>query len=248
MAQVDVQWPSEEEDFDAVTDENNVNKTSVATEEPSNKPEPTKPESIPVSDVSSVPAQQETEPSPSTTAEMPEAQPVDKEPSTPPTVTSSSTGGKKAPWLRLAAEIVLVLVVAGLGYYATSLASDNKDLKAQVTKLNENPQLAVQRQTDDILRKVGALMQLPKGEAPTVASVSDAEQAKKQSDFFKNAQNGDKVLMYVKAGQAILYRPSTNKIVLVAPLTFNNDAAAATTGSSTTAKPSTSSTSSTTNR
>lgn len=28
--------------------------------------------------------------------------------------------------------------------------------------------------------------------------------------------------MYAKAGEAILYRPSTNKIILVAPLTFNN--------------------------
>jgi hypothetical protein len=84
-------------------------------------------------------------------------------------------------------------------------------------------------------------MQLPQGETPTVANVSDADAAKKQSAFFVDAQNGDKVLMYVKAGQAILYRPSTNKIIKVAPLTLTNSTTPATssTTSNTSTKPST---------
>jgi hypothetical protein len=28
--------------------------------------------------------------------------------------------------------------------------------------------------------------------------------------------------MYVKAGEAVLYRPTTNKVILVAPLTLTN--------------------------
>ncbi len=116
--------------------------------------------------------------------------------------------------------------------YAVKLQSDKKDLRAKnvalsskVTTLESNPQIAIQKQTDELIAKVGALMQLPKDETPTIANVSDAAKAKQQSSFFDNAQNGDRVLMYVKAGQAILYRPSTSKIVLVAPLTFNAAAA-----------------------
>ncbi len=143
---------------------------------------------------------------------------------------------------RLLLEIILVMALAGVGYWAWSLSSSNKDLtasngdlKSQVTQLNAHPEVIIQRQTNELIQKVGALMQLPKNETPTIANVSDAAAAKKQSAFFANAQNGDRVLMYVKAGQAILYRPSTNKIILVAPLTFSGTPTAAATTPGTTA-------------
>lgn len=123
---------------------------------------------------------------------------------------------------RMAVEALLVLAVVLLGVWVWMLHSDNQDLKNQLTKVQENPQIAVEQQTKELLNDVGQLMQLPQGETPTIATVSDAAKAKKQSAFFANAQDGDKVLMYVKAGQAILYRPSNDKIVLVAPLTFSN--------------------------
>jgi hypothetical protein len=116
----------------------------------------------------------------------------------------------------------LVVAVVLLALFCWTLYSDKQDLKDQLAAVNDNPQIAVEKQTNDLLNKVGALITLPKGETPTIAAVSDAAKAKKQSAFFANAENGDKVLMYVKAGQAILYRPSTNKIILVAPLTFSN--------------------------
>ncbi len=151
----------------------------------------------------------------------------------------AATGtGKSRNFGRTIFEVVLVLAVIGLALWAWTLSSDRNNLKKQVGQLNSNPQVAVQKQTDDLLKHVGALIQLPKDETPTIANVSDASKAKQQSAFFANAENGDKVLMYVKAGEAILYRPSTNKIVLVAPLTFNNNAAATssttTTGNKTT--------------
>jgi hypothetical protein len=117
-------------------------------------------------------------------------------------------------------ELVLLIVVVVLSLTAWSLNSDKHDLSKEVASLNSNPQAIVQKQTQSLISAVGKLMQLPKGETPTVASVTDVAAAKKQSSFFNNAQNGDRVLLYVKSGEAILYRPSTNKIILVAPLTF----------------------------
>jgi type II secretory pathway pseudopilin PulG len=122
---------------------------------------------------------------------------------------------------RTVLEVLLVVVVVALALWSWSLYSDKQNLADQLAQVNQNPQIAVEQQTKDLLAKVGQLIQLPKDETPTIAAVSDAAKAKKQSAFFANAENGDKVLMYVKAGQAILYRPSTNKIVLVAPLTFS---------------------------
>ena len=59
-------------------------------------------------------------------------------------------------------------------------------------------------------------MELPQ-EVPTVATVSDVSKLKNQA-FFANAKNGDKVLIYQNAKKAILYRPSSNKIVEFGPI------------------------------
>jgi hypothetical protein len=143
---------------------------------------------------------------------------------------------KQTGWriARIAAEAILVIAVIFLAVQYANLRSDKQNLNEQLVSAQNNPQALVQKQSQAIIDKVGALMQLPTNETPTVAAVSDAAAARTQSNFFANAQNGDKVLMYVKAGQAILYRPSTNKVILVAPLTFSNQAATTTTTPATT--------------
>lgn len=113
-------------------------------------------------------------------------------------------------------NLVIILLAIGLiilviGYVHT---------KNQLKQLS-NPQTVTQNETQDLIAKVGKLVVLPTGETPTLATVNDATKLKNQA-FFKNAQNGDKVLIYNKAGQAILYRPSTNKIVQDSFVNLNN--------------------------
>jgi len=144
--------------------------------------------------------------------------------------------GALKPSKRTLVEVVVLALLVGLGIYTWQLRSDRDNLQDQLTSLRTNPQQAVQQQTNDLISAVGKLYALPKGETPTVAAVTNAAQAKQQSAFFNDAQNGDKVLLYVKAGEAILYRPSTNKIVIVAPLTFSNSTTSGTTPSTTTKK------------
>jgi len=43
-----------------------------------------------------------------------------------------------------------------------------------------------------------------------------------EQEFFKQAQVGHKVIIYAKAGKAILYDPVANKIVEVAPINLEN--------------------------
>ncbi|HZP55482.1 MAG TPA: hypothetical protein VFB03_01790, partial [Candidatus Saccharimonadales bacterium] len=87
-------------------------------------------------------------------------------------------------------------------------------------KLNHPDQLA-KSQTQQLVLQVSKLAELPTGEDPTVATVSDVSKLSGQT-FFANAQNGDKVLIYTKAKKAYLYRPSTNKLINVAPLNVNS--------------------------
>jgi len=69
-------------------------------------------------------------------------------------------------------------------------------------------------QTPEALKtEVGTLIELP-NETPTIATVTDPHELTSEL-FFKDAQVGDKVLIFSKAGQAILYRPSEKKIIAV---------------------------------
>jgi cytoskeletal protein RodZ len=93
-----------------------------------------------------------------------------------------------------------------------------------------------QAEVDALVGRVSRLMALPTDETPTVATVTDAEKVKDQP-FFANAENGDKVLIYQKAGKAILYRESENKIIEVGAVNFNQPVASPTVEPTPTAKP-----------
>ena len=73
-----------------------------------------------------------------------------------------------------------------------------------------------------LTREIGALMELPGDEVPTLATVTNREKLADQP-FFQKAQNGDKVLIYTKSGRAILYRPSIGKIVDVTSVNVANN-------------------------
>jgi hypothetical protein len=81
-----------------------------------------------------------------------------------------------------------------------------------------HPELSGQEQASAILMKVGALIQLPSGEAPTIATINDAASAKKSQPFLANAQNSDVLIVYPNVAEAILYRPSTNKVIVEGPV------------------------------
>lgn len=74
------------------------------------------------------------------------------------------------------------------------------------------------RELTQLTKEINKLMLLPDSAVPTLATVTEKEKLQAQ-EFFKKAENGDKVLIYVSEGKAILYRPSIKKIIEVAPVT-----------------------------
>ncbi len=108
---------------------------------------------------------------------------------------------------------VLVAIVA-----AISLAYIVK-LKPQVLGLSKGTQ-DIQVETDKLISDIGKIMILPSDEKPTIATVTDLEKVKDQA-FFKNAKNGDKVLIYTNAKKVILFRPSENRIIEVGAVNIN---------------------------
>jgi hypothetical protein len=81
--------------------------------------------------------------------------------------------------------------------------------------------VAAQTEAQTLISQIGKLTDLPQGETPTVATVTDITKLKDQP-FFTNAKNGDKVLIYTTAKKAYLYRPSTNKLINIAPVNLGS--------------------------
>ena len=87
----------------------------------------------------------------------------------------------------------------------------------ELREVKQDPNKVSQEETNRVIAQVAKLIVLPEGETPTLATISDPEKLKDQP-FFAKAQTGDKVLIYTNARKAILYSPTQNKIVEVAPI------------------------------
>lgn len=93
-----------------------------------------------------------------------------------------------------------------------------------------------QKETQALIKEVSKIIELPSGETPMVATVLDRDKVQEQV-FFKKAETGDKLLAFLKARIAILYRPATNKIIQVSPILIDNNASSTKPDSSVEASP-----------
>lgn len=132
------------------------------------------------------------------------------------------SGGQRFSPLRLLLFVIgftAVVAMVGMSYYFYT-----QYRKTQV--LLANPEAAARVEVMDTVSRIKKLVEVPEGEMPTVATVSDIEKLANQP-FFAKAQKGDKVIVYQSVQKAILYRPSTNRIVEMAPLNLQSSASVA---------------------
>jgi len=79
----------------------------------------------------------------------------------------------------------------GVNYWQTRTKLENNDAKAVVKRLEKH-------------------MQVPL-EEPLVATITDADKLKKDEPFYKNAVNGDKVVIW--RDKAVIYRMTDDRLV-----------------------------------
>lgn len=91
------------------------------------------------------------------------------------------------------------------------------DTKNRLETAKSSNSLIGKTETEQIVNQLSKFIVLPSGEDPSLLSVNDVSQLKDQQ-FFKNAQNGDKVLIYKQSGKALIYRPSTKMVIEYAPV------------------------------
>jgi hypothetical protein len=149
-----------------------------------------------------------------------------------------SSWGKKGMKKRILLVVNIVAII-GLAGAAGWFFKQYRDLKNSNSKLSsqfettskeleaykKDPNQASKAEVVRIVGEVGKLYDLPKGEEPSVATVSDKEKLKDQP-FFAKAENGDVTLIYSSAKLAILYRPGSKQIINVSSVTIQDQPAA----------------------
>lgn len=133
---------------------------------------------------------------------------------------SNTNGGKSKDNGKRWTIIFAILALIGFGGAAY--------VYKQYLDLKNNPDASKQAQeskVNDIKAKVAKLIAVPTDETPTLATVTDVTKLKDQP-FFKDAQNGDAILIFPQAKKAIIYRESANQLINVGPIAITSDSAA----------------------
>lgn len=123
----------------------------------------------------------------------------------------SKTSNKKLIGTIVLAVFTLLFAVASMYFFV------------QYQKIKKDPSIVTKQESEVLLAQIGKLIEIPKDETPTIATIQDKEKLKDQP-FFANAQNGDKIVIYTKAKKAIVFRPKDNKIINVGPIAIDQQA------------------------
>lgn len=116
--------------------------------------------------------------------------------------------------------VILIIGLAVLAYVnymrSVRLAAELKKLSVMNEQLQtgNNPESIAQAKA--IIERVRKHMQIPGDVEPTVATIVDVEALRSRNDFYKNAKNGDHLI--VTPTRAILYDPDADVILDVVPV------------------------------
>jgi hypothetical protein len=148
------------------------------------------------------------------------------QPTTAPTQTTTGVDDQQTlrAYVRANYKVIAVVVIVGLlvavVFYQMQVTSNLKSQTSKTTSTSASAS-AAKNEATTLRNQVATVLDLPGSETPTVATVQDPSKLQNQA-FFARAQIGDKVLMFAKAQQVVLYRPSTKKVIQVAPINLGS--------------------------
>ncbi|MFA6039295.1 MAG: hypothetical protein WCV62_01025 [Candidatus Peribacteraceae bacterium] len=110
--------------------------------------------------------------------------------------------------------LVLFLLLLGLvGLSLRQTAITRQHLDALTVRLDQAYGVgsAQEKMVREIVAKVSKHVAIPGDVQVTVATITNAEELKKDNPFYASAQNGDNII--ITPDRAIIYRPSEDRVV-----------------------------------
>lgn len=131
-------------------------------------------------------------------------------PATPP-----ATETKKRKFRLTKKNLIIGVIVLVLAAATGFLLWQNLQLRSP-----EGQKRATERANTRLVEEVSSKILLPDDQDPTIATITNVDELRKVNEaFYKEAQNGDKILFY--STRAVIYREGDGKIINVAPVTLD---------------------------
>lgn len=110
--------------------------------------------------------------------------------------------------------LIIAVVALGYGYYVKKKELDTiKDPTAQAE--------VARKAAIEVANQARKIVLIPESdEVPEVLTINNPELAVKEQPNLAGVIAGDKILLYIKSGKAIVYSPSRNIIVNILPVTL----------------------------
>lgn len=115
----------------------------------------------------------------------------------------------------MAVVFLVALAIGGGAYW--QFASPQLPVIDSLTKPKDQADIS------SIVNMIRQSVEIPSNETPTVATVTDQDKVRSQP-FFASAQTGDKIVVFAQAKKAVLFRPSSGKIINIITLSDNRSA------------------------
>jgi hypothetical protein len=115
--------------------------------------------------------------------------------------------------------LIISGTIASAYYYYDRYSQASKQLTALKSQAPNSPP----DENAKIIAAVTKLVELPQTPPDGIGQITDKNQYKNLV-FYNEIVNGDYLLIYVQANKAVIYRPSTNKLVNIYPVSVSNTA------------------------
>lgn len=119
-------------------------------------------------------------------------------------LTGTKPFDKKMLLLLMVSLFIVVMMFMGFMYFLSLPKSSTASSNSQLSGLSPDHQ--------KIIETVSRSIDVPSDEVPSMATIDDLSSLQNQA-VFRKAQVGDIAILYSKAEKAIIYRPSTGKII-----------------------------------
>ena len=114
------------------------------------------------------------------------------------------------PWKKL---LIAAAILFGF-VFVSNLIDDRNRLQEQLQRADGGSS----QEADDIVKRLSESVELPGDETPQMRTIEDAAKFTEQNPSLADIKDGDVLLFFEKSQKVVIFRPSTQKAIVVVTL------------------------------